>query len=329
MDGVTIRSNGMAEMAYTGDKPWHGHGQYLEPGASEERWLQASGMDFRFQRAKVRYAIEHGAGPESFRTMDDRVVIFREDNKAPMAIVSDGYKVTQPKQVLGWMMDKARKHGFQLETAGTLFGGRRFWALASIGESALIVPKDKVGGYVLLCSSCDGSLMNTGMFTSVRVVCNNTLGMALGGQGKHKQSHRSIFDGDAMDKALGLAHDTFGAFTLKARALAEKQVSKERAERLMVALLAPKMLEKEPTYTELEKLTSSSGFCKIMALFNGGGKGALMDGVRGTAWGWVNSVTEYVDHHQRATSTENRLNSAWFGPGEQLKARALELATAL
>jgi hypothetical protein len=75
-------------------------------------------------------------------------------------------------------------------------------------------------------------------------------------------------------------------------------------------------------------VVESRGFQSIQALFNGQGKGSNLDGVHGTAWGWLNAVTEYTDHHIRATSDENRIHSAWFGAGEALKARAVDLLTA-
>ena len=68
----------------------------------------------------------------------------------------------------------------------------------------------------------------------------------------------------------------------------------------------------------------SKGFRTIMELFNGHGRGSRLMGVEGTAWGLLNAVTEYTDHHMRARSAENRLSSAWFGVGANLKAAAEE-----
>ncbi|WP_410175379.1 DUF932 domain-containing protein, partial [Plesiomonas shigelloides] len=48
-----------------------------------------------------------------------------------------------------------------------------------------------------------------------------------------------------------------------------------------------------------------------------------------TAWGLVNAVTEFVDHHRRARNQDNRLDSAWFGLGAQMKTRAMQHALAL
>ena len=65
------------------------------------------------------------------------------------------------------------------------------------------------------------------------------------------------------------------------------------------------------------------------SLYEGGGRGALMASSRGTAWGLLNSVTEYVDHHRRARSDDHRRDAAWFGQGAQLKQRAWDEAMKL
>lgn len=330
---ITIRASGFAEMA-SRSKEWHygdtAH-QIILPSDNLETITAKAGMDWKIQRAKVRYPVAHGTGPDAWRTMDDQHVLMRSDTKDALGIVSDKYKVVQPAQVMDWMDKLTHDAGFQIETAGTLFGGRKFWALASIGDDCEIVPGDKVGGYLLLSTSCDGSSATVGQFTTVRVVCNNTLSMSMQMGGKHKITHRTTFNPETMRQKLGIAHEMFGDFARNAGRLADKQVSRDRAERLLLELTAPKVaaLGAAATLPELEKVVDSLAFRKIMDLFQTSGKGSSMDGVKGTAWGWLNAVTEYADHHARTTSAENRMHSAWFGAGADLKDRALELVTAL
>ena len=318
---LTQRVNGKVEMAYVGDTPWHGLGEALIAGASIEAWVTAAGMDWNVCRSRVRF----GEGPNQ-KIMDDKHVLFRSDSKEPLGIVSKNFKIVQPKTVLEFFRDLVADGGMQLETAGTLFGGKRFWALAKTGESAEVVRGDKVGGYVLLCTGADGSLATTAKFTTVRVVCNNTLTTALPGDAL-RVTHRSVFDASQMKANMGLARQSFDVFMTNMRTLAEKTLDPARAANLTVQLLAKKpgkLSDEERTV-----IVDAKPYRTIMDLYSGTGRGARMAGVADTAWGWVNGVTEFVDHVGVSHSADNRMNSAWFGPGEAMKNRAVDLALAV
>ena len=329
---LSIRSNGLAEMAYVGDTPWHGLGQALPAGQSIEQWQTAAGMDWRVLRAQVRYNTSRDGDQ---LILDDKHVLFRSDSKAPLGVVSDNFKVVQPAQVLEFFRDLVDQGGMQLETAGTLFGGKRFWALAKTGDTGEVVAGDKVNGYLLLCTGADGSLATSAKFTSVRVVCNNTLSMArntsaaanAAGASEVRLTHRSVFDPQAFKASMGLAHKSFDVFMTNMRALAEKTLDSRKVSELTVALLSKSAgnLNEEA----LTKIVDSKPFQTIQALYQGTGRGSRMHGVEGTAWGWVNSVTEFVDHVGVSRNDDNRLNSAWFGPGEAMKSAAVELALAV
>lgn len=324
---LTQRASGRYEMAYTGQTPWHGLGQTVVKGASIEEWATAAGMDWKVCRSRVRY----GDGDHA-RIIEDKHVLFRSDTKDALGIVSASFKIVQPRDVLEFFRDLTTGAGFDIETAGTLFGGRRFWALASIGDACNVVPGDKVGGYLLLCTGADGTLATVGKFTTVRVVCNNTLSMSLQESGQARITHRTQFDPVAMKDKLGIAHQEFSQFAENMKRLSDKSVSMARAERLAFDLLKPADFDKQPQAKQVETIeavSDSAGFKKVLALFDGGGIGAKMDGVAGTAWGFVNAVTQYADHEVRAQSQDNRLSSAWFGPGDAMKSRAVELCMAL
>lgn len=322
---ISIRSDGFAETAYVGAVGWHGLGNRLEAGASIEEWQKAAGMDWRIQRANVRYATarEQTTG---FSTMKDKHVLLRSDTKAPLSVVSDHFKVVQPAQVLEFFRDLSGE--FPLDTAGVLFGGRRFWALAKIGEDAVVGKGDRIGGYVLLSTSCDGSMATEGRFTSVRVVCNNTLGMATDGvKAKSRITHRSVFNADAMKQQMGLAQNRFGDFMTTMRRLADTQLAESEVVAMTAELFKPGAAKL--AVDEYKKVLDSRVVTGVLQLvLEGKAKGSEFDGVKGTAYGWLNGVTEYVDHSSNARSEDNRRASAWFGPGDALKSRALELASA-
>lgn len=317
---ITTRKNGKAEMAYVGEKPWHGLGQELKAGASIDAWKEAAGMDWEILSAPAGFT--HN---DNFISFGDKQALYRGDDLSPLSVVSDKYKVVQPGEILEFFRDLAVGNDFVLNTAGTLFGGKRFWALASIGESACVVGKDRVDGYLLLSTSCDGTLATTARFTTIRVVCNNTLSMAVKGQkAEVTVGHRSAFNADAVKDQLGIARGTFKEFMQDARELAKIKVAEPVAAHFVESLLR----DTKTIYTE--DINKSKQFLKIMDLFKGAGKGADMASAHDTAWGLVNAVTEFVDFHAVAKTESAQLASAWFGRGDDLKSlalsRALELA---
>ena len=78
-----------------------------------------------------------------------------------------------------------------------------------------------------------------------------------------------------------------------------------------------------------EHLLNERALRKAQELYEGRGRGSQLESARGTAWGLLNAVTEYVDHERRARSNEYRMDSAWFGQGALIKQRALNAALQL
>lgn len=314
---ITTRANGKAEMAYVGGKPWHGLGQELPAGADIDTWLVAAGMDWRIQRGVVRYATDRDGG--GMRTADDLHVFFRSDTKAHLGFGSPSFKMVQPRDVLEFFRDLVDGQGFALNTAGTLHDGKRFWALARVEDDAVVVGKDRVGGHLLLATSCDRSMPTIAKFVAERVVCQNTLSIALGENGEEvRVKHRTTFDADAAKKQLGIARGAFREFLTQARRLSEVRVADETARDVVRSLLVDQGVSAE------DKVDESRPLAKILGLFGGAAIGDGLEGVHGTAWGLLNAVTEYTDHHARASSDSHRMTSAWFGNGDKFKTAALE-----
>jgi phage/plasmid-like protein (TIGR03299 family) len=308
---LTMNGN-IAEMAYVGEAPWHGLGQELQLGASIETWREQAGMDWLIKRSRVKYG-----DPLQPMIMEDQHVLFRSDTKAPLGIVGSKYQIVQPPEVLEFFRDLVADNGFSLHTAGTLFGGKRFWALASINESAIITGEDKVDGYLLLTTSCDGSMATTAKFTTVRVVCNNTLSMSLSSKNKREIAvrHSTKFEADRTKQALGVITGIFAEFTRASRALASTPITFEQA-----MTLTEQLCINEGVSTK-DDVRTSKGYASIMTLFETGvGNTGL------TYWDWINGVTEYVDHVQRAKSESHKLLNSWYGKGDALKTAAMELA---
>ncbi|KVN53098.1 DUF932 domain-containing protein [Burkholderia anthina] len=313
-------------MAYVGQEPWHGLGHKLAPQQPIEVWADRAGMNWTIESSEVRY-VSGSSGIGSIHAFPDQKVLYRSDTKAPLSVVSARYQVVQPREILEFYRDLTEVGGFELETAGVLKEGRKFWALAKTGQTGALKGKDNVNGYLLLATACDGTLATTAQFTSVRVVCNNTLAIALGdGTGVVKVPHRSQFDAAAVKRQLGIAVSSWDAFMVRTKAMAERKVTDAAADTFFRRVL---------TYTvtnpgERDGMTVNERAVRAVSeLYAGRGKGAQLPSASGTAWGLLNSITEYVDHHRRARSDDHRRDAAWFGQGALIKQKAWDEALKL
>ena len=318
---IMIKNN-VAQYAST-QREWHGLGQLMLPGQSIEKWQEEAGMNYEVQRGYVRYATERNQNADQMKVVKDKVVLFRSDTKDALGVVSDSYKVVQPREVLEFFRDWATAGGMTIESAGVLFGGKRYFATAKLAQGVCVDGySDRIVPYALLSTSADGSLATEARWTTVRVVCNNTLSMAREGKAAVRVTHRSEFKPEEVQSVLENANAEFHAFMEMSRQLAGIRVSHPLAEDLTMHLF------KTGTTKDADKVKESRGFIRVMELFNGAARGATLETAQETAWGWLNAVTEYADHHIRAHSDENRTASALWGQGDTLKNRAVELALA-
>ena len=103
------------------------------------------------------------------------------------------------------------------------------------------------------------------------------------------------------------------------KALADRKVKNIEAQNFFLRVFSD-------TSTKPGAATNERAMTKALSLFEGNGKGSSLESSRGTAFGLLNAVTEFVDHERRARSTDYRLDSAWFGQGATIKQKALDQA---
>ncbi len=307
-------------MAYVNETPWHGLGTQLTARQPIEVWAKQAGMDWQIRETPVCFSTVHAGGPGTIALFPENKVLFRSDTNEPLSVVSQRFKVVQPNEILEFYRDLTEVSGFELETAGVLKGGRKMWALARTGQSSTLKGNDVSNAYVLLATACDGTLATTAQFTSIRVVCNNTLAVALGADnGAVKVRHSTSFDAQSVKRQLGISVSTWSSFMCQMKELSERKVKTHEAMNYLSRV-----------FSDESKADSGSAsdrtMAKVMALFDGHGRGAELASSKGTAFGLLNSVTEFIDHERRARSSDHRLESAWFGQGAALKEKALEQA---
>ena len=285
-------------MAYTGQTPWHQLGHALPKKQSIDIWTQAAGMQWKIQETPVRYMATGDADALYGEALEfpEQKVLYRSDTNAALSVVSQRYKVVQPQEVLEFYRDLSEVAGFELETAGVLKAGRRFWALARTGKSTCLKGNDVVHSYLLLATSCDGTLATMAIPTSVRVVCNNTLAMALQGAsaGSIKVPHSTSFDAQAVKRQLGIAVGQWDSFMYRMKTLAERKVKTHEAMNYFLKVICQTDQLGEGGGSGVSGLANERALKKVQALFEGHVRGDELQAAKDTAWGLLSAVTEFV-----------------------------------
>jgi phage/plasmid-like protein (TIGR03299 family) len=322
--------NGKASMAFIGETPWHGLGQAMTKESTMDEWAIAANMNFTLERTPVQYNVGN-----TLSSFPEKHVLYRSDTQTPLAVVSNKYKIVQPREVLDFYTELTDKLGYQMATAGVLFGGKRYWALASAGETASIgndslviagktIKGDQYGRYLLFSTACDGTMATRIMDTTIRVVCNNTLQIATNRNANGLSiPHSREFNADDVKKELGLG-DSFTHFMEDMRKFADRTLSKQESINYLINLIG------NPNETiENQAGGDARVMQEIYELYDNKSMGNHFVSANGTLLGMLNAVTEYTDHHTNHKTGDARVNAAWFGNTAQIKNRAYEQATSL
>ncbi len=306
--------NGKASMAYVGDTPWHGLGQKLTEAATIDDWKREAGMSYTIKPAQMTATAEGLSSPIH---VPNKVALYRDDTEEVLGVVGSRYKVVQPEEVLEFFQDLVEERGFVLDTAGVLFNGSKYWAMARTPHE-LRMDNDMVKEHLLLATACDGSLATTARYVRTRVVCNNTIQAAMGeDRGRSpiiRVEHRSTFDATAVKKELQLLDESWKEFTDTAQRLADRRVSYEEAARYFIDVYGDLEL---PMAEQSSKIPEET----YMNFITNNYLGSDLIAAQGTAWGLLNVVTERVDWHTGKVQ-DRRLKSAWLGKGAELKMTA-------
>jgi phage/plasmid-like protein (TIGR03299 family) len=310
------------KMAFVREVPWHGLGNKLTPKQPIEVWQKEAGMEWTINETEVLYSVSGGDGLH-LKSNPDAKVLFRSDTLAPLSVVGKRYRTVQPSEVLEFYRDLVSVGGMELETAGVLKSGRKIWALARTNQETILKGNDRIKAYLLLATSCDGTLATTAQFTSVRVVCNNTLQIAVSdANGSVRVPHSTQFDPAVVKQQLGLGLSAWDKFIADIKVMSERKLNKFEAMNYLVRVLG------DPDVPLVDQ-PNQKALQSVHALFQGQGKGSELQAANGTVWGLLNACTEYVDQHRRARSNDYRLDSAWFGQGAAIKDKAFQEAMKL
>lgn len=297
-------------MAYAGETPWHGLGKRVLPDLTPDQMLKEAGLDWTVN--KVPSFVELGG--KNVPTGQQALV--RSSDNSILTMVSDDWNPVQNHEAFEFFHDFVMAGDMEMHTAGSIRDGKNVWALARVKESFEILGGDRVDSYLLFSNPHEYGKSIDIRFTPIRVVCNNTLTLALNSSSdiSVRLNHRRSFDGSFVKQTLGIASNKMGLYKDTATFLASKNYTKENVTEYLQSLF--------PAMSKDEKKTMSRPAQQVMDVLETQ-PGA--DFGRGTWWQAFNAVTFATDHIL-GHNNETRLQSAWYGTNRQRKVQALEKA---
>lgn len=310
------------------DVPWHGLGAKIgrDEYVSAHEFMMRAGANWLISKRPVWYR----PAPD-VKAMEDKdhFVLMRNDTHAALHIVGKQYKPVQNVEVFQFFHEFCEKGDMILETGGVLDEGRKVWALATLKEGFTLAGGDTVTGHLLLSDSRDGGALRA-KFTPVRVVCANTLALALSesggtGSGEFRLNHRSRFDEKAAKTALGLGHNMLEKFQEQAQHLRDHSMSSIAFKEFLEKLFPPReheVVDQTGNSTTVVQHPRARDYAQDALMSQ---KGADMGA--GTWWAGFNAITYMLDHNKNRISNDaSRLQNSWFGDGARIRQRALTTA---
>ena len=312
--------DGVAQMAYAGDKPWHGLGVEVSNDLTPEQMMRKAGLDWSVEKVDSFIDVDGERIPTGQQSL-----VRSSDNKI-LTNVGGDWNPVQNSEAFEFFSEYVLTGDMEMNTAGSLKGGSNVFALAKVKDSFTILGEDQVDSYLLFSNPHQYGKAIDVRFTPIRVVCKNTLTFSLNSASKNfvKLNHRSVFDADQVKETLGIAHDKFSQYKEMAEFLSTRRFTAESLVQFYNDVFPYTHKESEvKTIKDLSK-TARDAY-EVLETQPGANFG------EGTWWQALNSVT-YLTDHKLGRNADTRMQSAWFGVNQSRKIKAankaVEYATA-
>lgn len=327
-------TNGKTAMAFRGDLPWHGLGTNMtdRADATDAEWMEESGTGFEVGLVNIYDANGNVILP-------DRRLMARLDTGAVFdssILLSDHYKPFQNREALEFCRVLTNNNpSVTIETIGALFGGSSFWLLMNLGD--FNIAGDEMKKYLLISNNHTGQRAFRGLATSVRVVCNNTLTLAMsnGKESGFAIRHKGNLQDNVLEAArlMGIALDGYDKFQAVGNELAAKKVKTKDVDTFL-NILVPDPTGVNAKGEKPDNTNAVNERAKIKELFESGAGNDRKE-IKHTLWTLLNGVTDHIGHWKNMGSKktltqeqrESRFTYTLMGLGDQRAQQAFNLCT--
>lgn len=281
-------------MVYVREVPWHGLGTRVEEAMTSKEALELSGLNWTIESLPVFDVRGNEIKGYKANTRNS-------DNKV-MGIVSNRYTIVQNSEAFEFT-DALVGEGVTYETAGSLFGGKKIWLLAKMPERYIV--GDKFEPYICFTNNHEGKGAVRACMTPVRVVCNNTLNLALSGaQRAWSTPHRGDVQSrlEEARQTLQMADEYMKHLEETADKLANAKMSDAEIE-----VTLGKMFELPKDATERQKQTVQNAKDEILVCMIRPDIAQFLN----TKYGFINAVSDYVGHSAPIRETKSWQENRW------------------
>lgn len=314
---ITIRENGQAECFVAVKPAWHELGQVTPEALTSAQAIEAALLNWQVEKVDL-YAYHNG----KLVLVDGKVGMQRTDNGKVLGVVGTKYQPVQNVTAFKFLDPLAREGELKYESAGSLNEGRVIWLLARMPQDTFISADDRNENYILLKSGHDGSTSMEVMQTKIRVVCQNTLNLALSNNTNRIRVKHCLNAPTKMEEAR--------AFLMGMKAESDNldRILKDLSIVGVASNKVTEFLDKMfpmPTVDGADgKVSTKTKNIRDQILNNFEFDAEQQtEATKGTAYGLLNAVTKYVDHQRNEKNPDARALSAMFGQGSDLKGKAL------
>jgi len=277
------------------EKAWHGLGVVVQDAPTSEEALRLAGLDWKVVSRDIQLC-----GGKKIAGYHANV---RSTDDAVLGVVGARYKIVQNDEAFAFT-DGIIGEGAVYETAGSLNGGRTVWLLAKLSQMELA--GDEAENYLCFANTHDGSGSVKVCITPVRVVCNNTLNLALSTtKRKFSMRHTTNVQSriDEAKQVLGLAARYEVELADFAEAMAKKRLEDIQLKAILNSIFDPK----DAKATDLQKRNAEE--CKTAFYICYAAPDIAK--FQGTAWGAINAMSDLVGHSLPHRNTQSYAENNW------------------
>ena len=305
--------------AWSGSTPWHGLGTQTEGLMTSYEALEKAHLNWQVEKIPLMYI----DGTNGLEVVPETYGVFRNDGEKLVPLTHNGkavgkvWKAWQNADAFSYIDDLFQTQEGKIEVCGALGNGEKVLVLARMPNNIVLGGVDTINQFLLITNTHDGTGSLVIMLTPIRVVCQNTLNMALkagsdfiwrvrhtGKKGEHLE---------AIQKVFNQANEAFFAWGEQAVELLDIEMTLDEAKAYFVDSLGLATDEDGRVSTHPKTQRTMDKLLSLLA-----GDNNKVGDMEGTAWAAYNALTEYIDHH--ATELRNgdksikRMESALFGP---------------